>query len=135
MSVIVLLRRYAFSIFSFLIVVPLLQTFAQYDNPNRDNTLGLIQPLPTNNPQSINIVTDAGGYDNFDLGVDFSEPHMVPNPRVPYQYFNAWNTNATHHTTTDGWTWSTQSPTFGTTMRGDPVTAYDSLGNSYYELM
>ena len=59
----------------------------------------------------------------------------MSNPRVPYQYFNAWNTNATHYTTTDGWTWSTQSPTFGTTMRGDPVTAYDSLGNLYYENM
>ena len=51
---------------------------AQVDNPNRDNTLGLVPPSagPHPSPNAINVVTSSDGYDNFNLGVDFAEPHM-----------------------------------------------------------
>jgi hypothetical protein len=117
-----------------LLVFSVSQTLSQQDDPNRDNTLGLSLPARSHNPHSINIVTDASGYDNFDLGVDFSEPHLVSNPRVPTQYINAWNINSVHHAS-EGYTWATAAPSFGVSVNGDPVLAYDSLGNVYYENM
>ncbi|MCW9098596.1 MAG: T9SS type A sorting domain-containing protein [Ignavibacteriaceae bacterium] len=106
------------------------------DDPNVDNTFHLIrQPsvLP-NSPLGREIITSDEGFDNFYLGVDFAEPHISANPNNPTEYFNAFNTNATHYTY-DGVEWFFQVPAFGTVMRGDPVTAYDSLGNLYYENM
>lgn len=106
------------------------------DNPNIDNTVNLIpQPsIPADSPMGREILTSAEGFDNFYLGVDFAEPHMSSNPNNPTEYFNAFNTNATHYTY-DGIEWFFQSPGFGFSMSGDPVTAYDSLGNLYYENM
>jgi photosystem II stability/assembly factor-like uncharacterized protein len=106
------------------------------DNPNVDNTVHLIPypSVPPNSPAGRDIITSGEGFDNFYLGVDFAEPHMSANPNVPTEYFNAFNTNATHYTY-DGLEWFFQSPNFGFPMAGDPVTAYDSLGNVYYENM
>lgn len=82
------------------------------------------------------VITTPDGYDNFDLGVDNAEPHMSSNPLNALWHFNAFNTNRAHYTT-DGHDWTFQAPVFGSgfSMRGDPVTAYDSLGNLYYENM
>ncbi len=80
------------------------------------------------------VITTADGYDNFDIGTDFAEPHMDENPRNPTQYFNAFNTNAAHRTN-NAFDWVSSTPAFGATMRGDPIVAYDSLGNLYYENM
>ncbi len=80
------------------------------------------------------VITTADGYDNFDIGTDFAEPHMSENPNAPTQYFNAFNTNAAHRTG-NGFDWVSSTPAFGATMRGDPIVAYDSLGNLYYENM
>ncbi|MCU0371819.1 MAG: T9SS type A sorting domain-containing protein [Ignavibacteria bacterium] len=79
-------------------------------------------------------VTTPDGYDNFFLGTDFAEPHVSLNPKNPLQYFGAYNTNATYYTM-NGLNWFTNNPNFGFTMMGDPVTAYDSLGNVYYDNM
>ncbi len=65
------------------------------------------------------------------MGTDFAEPHISSNPNDPLQYFNAFNINGTHRTI-DGHEWQYFSPNFGTSVAGDPVTAYDSLGNLYY---
>jgi photosystem II stability/assembly factor-like uncharacterized protein len=109
--------------------------FAQ-DNPNVDNTFNLIpQPsVPPNSPLGRDVITSAEGFDNFYLGIDFAEPHLSSNPNNSSEYFYAANTNATHYTY-DGIEWFFQSPSFGFSMAGDPVTAYDSLGNLYYENM
>lgn len=88
--------------------------------------------IPTGLP-SINVITDAEGWDNFDLGTTNAEPHMSSNPHQPQWYFNAFNTNTTFHTE-NGYTWTTNNPAFPNAA-GDPVTAYDSLGNLYYETM
>ncbi|MEK9136226.1 MAG: hypothetical protein AAB393_03815, partial [Bacteroidota bacterium] len=105
---------------------------AQIDNPNVDNTVGLVPPHAGPRPglNSINVITTPDGYDNFDIGVDFAEPHMSTNPRNPLWWFNAFNTNGTHHTE-NGHDWATHNPPFPSTA-GDPATAYDSLGNLYY---
>ena len=110
-------------------------TYSQ-DNPNIDNTFHLFpQPsTPANSPVGRDIITSEEGFDNFYLGIDFAEPHMSANPNNPTEYFNAFNTNATHYTY-NGLDWFFQSPNFSAPMSGDPVTAYDSLGNLYYENM
>ncbi len=79
-------------------------------------------------------VITVDGYDNFYLGTASAEPHMSVNPKNPLQFFNAFNIN-TAFRTSDGLEWFQSTPNFGTSVNGDPVTAYDSLGNLYYESM
>ena len=67
-------------------------------------------------------------------GLIGSESELNANPNNPTEYFNAFNTNSTHFTY-NGVDWTFQTPNFGFSMNGDPVTAYDSLGNLYYENM
>jgi photosystem II stability/assembly factor-like uncharacterized protein len=105
-------------------------------DPNRDGQLDVLPPEAFQQrgiPAELTVITDEQGFDNFDLGVDFAEPHMSSNPLNPLQYFNAFNTNGTHHTE-DGHDWTTNNPAFPTTA-GDPASAYDSLGNLYYMTM
>lgn len=99
------------------------------DNPNYDNVPPYFYNInPEVDPEAV-ITID--GWDNFNLGVNTAEPHQSVNPLNPVQYFNAWNINYTYNTQ-DGHNWSGLAPNFGVTVRGDPVTAYDSLGNLYY---
>jgi hypothetical protein len=107
---------------------------AQGDNPRVD-------ALPFEWIQNINY-SDAGedvitvnGFDDFNLGVSFAEPHVSQNPLNPLEYFGAYNINAGWRTG-DGHNWTGFSPPFpGFTMRGDPVTAYDGAGRLFYENM
>ena len=107
--------------------------YSDYDNPlvDRvpyevlDQTVPKITPLPT-------IVT-INGFDNFDIGVDFAEAHISINPTNPKAFFTAYNINGTHYTTS-GHAFASNNPPFSGP-RGDPVTAYDSLGRLYYENM
>ena len=50
------------------------------------------------------------------------------------QYFTSFNTN-TAYRTDDAFNWIISAPPFGAITRGDPVNAYDSLGNLFYENM
>jgi Secretion system C-terminal sorting domain len=88
-----------------------------------------IQNYVPSNP-SVDVIT-IDGWDNYDMGIDFAEPHASVNPNDILQYFNAYNINNAHRTY-DGFTWTPSSPNFGGSVAGDPVTAYDSLGNLYY---
>jgi hypothetical protein len=106
------------------------------DNPNEDripkerfnNTPYLFSPLS---------VVTIGDYDNFNLGVDFAEVHISSNPLNPLNFVCAYNVTSTlgvHiYMTTNGFDWTTSSPTWGFTMAGDPVTGFDKLGNAYVE--
>lgn len=78
-------------------------------------------------------VTDADGYDNFYLGVDFAEGHISMNPNNPQQMFVAYNINNTWYTN-NGHDWYRNNPSFPSSS-GDPVTAYDGAGNLYYDNM
>jgi photosystem II stability/assembly factor-like uncharacterized protein len=124
-------------LYIFLLVISLsIRTNFAQDDPNIDNTMHLTPPpsTPVSSPLGREVITSSDGFDNFHLGTDFAEPHISANPNNPTQYFNAFNTNATHYTF-NGVDWTFQIPAFGSNMRGDPVTAYDSLGNLYYENM
>jgi len=118
----------------FIICVSNITVLAQGDNP-------LVDHVPPELIENINysddgedVITDASGYDNFNLGVDFAEPHVTQNPNNPEQYFGAYNINGAWRTN-DGHDWLHSSPNFGTNPNGDPCTAYDGSGNLYYETM
>ena len=126
---------------SYLIAVVFLFLFssmlkAQVDNPLTDHVpmeyIKYIQSYQTDGPDAV--ITDGSGYDNFNLGAAFAEPHLVQNPNNPLQYFTSWNTN-TAYRSNDAFNWTISAPPFGATTYGDPVNAYDSLGNLYYENM
>jgi hypothetical protein len=105
-------------------------------SPEYDNTVGLDPPrylAPFPGVNAVSVITTSDGFDNFDIGVDFAEPHASTNPRNPLWFFNAFNTNGTHHTE-NGTDWTTNNPSFPSAA-GDPATAYDSLGNLYYMTM
>jgi hypothetical protein len=105
------------------------------DDPNQDHIpFEMLNNMPDNPPVPSDAVTDEDGYDNIYLGNDFAEPHISMNPRNPLQSFTAFNTNGAH-ATIDGFNWFSNNPNFGVPISGDPVTAYDSLGNLYYENM
>ncbi len=119
-----------------LLPVSLISQTSSLDNPDVDNQLGVLPPeafRPRAGSTILNVITSAEGYDNFDLGVDFAEPHAVSNPLAPREHFAAFNTNGTHHTE-DGHDWTTNNPIFPSAA-GDPIAAYDSLGNLYYMTM
>ncbi len=123
--------------FSCLTAVLAFPTLAQQvDDPTLDTPPlrpPILLPGAPAAPPSLNVITDTDGWDNFDLGTTNAEPHMSSNPNQPQWYFNAFNTNTTFHTE-NGYTWATNNPAFPSAA-GDPVTAYDSLGNLYYETM
>ncbi|NNG26252.1 MAG: T9SS type A sorting domain-containing protein [Ignavibacteriaceae bacterium] len=118
----------------FIAFVMNITLLAQGDNP-------LVDHVPAEWIENINysdseedVITDAQGYDNFNLGVDFAEPHVTQNPNNPVQYFGAYNINGAWRTS-DGHNWLHSTPPFGTSPNGDPCTAYDGAGNLYYETM
>ncbi len=110
---------------------------AQIDSPLYDHVpleyLRMIENMKDVPPVE-SVITDDLGFDNFNLGVAFAEPHMSQNLNSPLQYFNAFNTNSAYRTS-NGLDWTASTPPFGFTLYGDPVTAYDSLGNLYYQNM
>ena len=113
-----------------------LPTLAQLiDNPNRDQLPAYLRELaPNNTDLPLSSVITVNNFDNFNLGVDFGESNMAENPLVPAWFFTAYNTN-TSHNTQNGIDWGTGTPSFGTSVQGDPVVSYDSLGNLYYQNM
>jgi hypothetical protein len=86
--------------------------------------------MPENNSNASTVIT-INNWDNFNLGVDVGESNMTANPGTPSAYFTAYNINVGHHTE-NGLNWVSVIPDFGSTLQGDPVVAYDSLGNLFY---
>ena len=113
--------------------------FAQPDNPNLDQVpQQYLDYLTTVQQRPFSVVTDNSGFDNFDIGTAFAEVHTVMNPRNPLQSMAAWNTTsgANLYYTLNGIDWSlAPQPAWGQAMRGDPVLAYDSLGNGFFDNM
>ena len=88
---------------------------------------------PGNNSVTSTVIT-INNWDNFNLGIDFAESNITANPGIPTWYFTAYNTNIGHYSD-DGLNWVSVVPDFGSTMKGNPVVAYDSLGNLFYANM
>jgi hypothetical protein len=93
-----------------------------------------IQPpflnVSPNGTHSSVVITN--GFDNIFLGTDFGEPYIATNPRDLLNSICAFNINNLYYTL-DGYNWVKNSPVFtGYNVLGDPVMAYDSLGNAFY---
>lgn len=103
------------------------------DNPRLDQVpLYLLGNFsPTRPLISDTAVITIGNWDNFNLGIDLAENNMATNPNQPSWFFTAYNINGAHHTE-NGFQWFSNSPDFNADVRGDPVVAYDSLGNLFY---
>lgn len=109
-------------------------SISQMEDPNRDGMPeGFRRNLPPVIMTPMAVVT-LDDFDNFNMGTDFAEGHISMNPLNPLQTFNAFNTNGTHYSNDGGLNWFVSNPAFPNAA-GDPVTAYDSLGNLYYETM
>ena len=109
-------------------------SISQMENPNKDGMPeSFLKNLPPRifSPMAVVTIDD---FDNFNMGTDFAEGHISMNPKNPLQTFNAFNTNGTHYSNDGGLTWFVSNPAFPNAA-GDPITAYDSLGNLYYETM
>lgn len=106
------------------------------DDPNLDQLPASMWKnlLSPKNIEVNSTVITVNNWDNFNLGVDFGESNVTAHPTNPAWYFTAYNTNTGHHAE-NGLNWASVTPNFGSTMQGDPVVAYDSLGNLFYENM
>ncbi|MEO8664898.1 MAG: T9SS type A sorting domain-containing protein [Ignavibacteria bacterium] len=125
---------FIFVLFISAILIGTNELISQSDNPNLDQPPRQYWDHVSNvMPRPVSVITDNSGYDNFDLGVDFAEVHISENPRNPLWFFLAYNTNATYYSL-NGIDWLRNNPSFPNSA-GDPVTAYDSLGNLYYDNM
>lgn len=132
-------------IFSLIIAVTAVIVLQAFDytstdsdkNPNIDSPPLWVYEMRSANQYTISdlpVVTTPDGYDNYDLGTDFAECNTAMNPRNPLWIYTAYNTNGTHWTTDGGLNWGVNNPVFPNAA-GDPVVAYDSLGNLYYDNM
>ena len=105
------------------------------DDPNLDQVPEWYVNQVSSSTKAPSTVITIDDYDNFYLGVDFAECHISVNPLDPTEFFTAYNIDETHRTT-DGHDWNDATPvSWGTTIRGDVLTAFDGSGNLYYENM
>lgn len=105
------------------------------DNPNLDQIPYYLRDrVKPQKDAVLSSVITINNWDNYSLGIDFAENNMAEHPSQPTWYFTAYNTNDAHRTE-NGLDWIDSSPSFGTSVQGDPVVAYDSIGNLYYENM
>ncbi len=133
--------RFLSVIFFCVLLIFSVDSFSQVNDPNIDQDPNVDQvPLFLRQNYQQQYQADVppvtiNGFDNFSIGVDFAEPHMSHNPLDPTQQFNAFNINGAHRVM-NGHDWSgTYAPPFGAAVAGDPVTAYDGMGNLYYQNM
>jgi len=125
----------SFGLLFLLLTINQLYSQNQLDNPNLDQIPQYLRERGSGSPDApLSSVITIGNWDNYSLGVDFAESNMAANPNQPAWYFTAYNTNAPHHTE-NGVDWFIHAANFGTSVQGDPVVAYDSLGNLFYENM
>lgn len=105
-----------------------------YDDPRFDQVpQWVFDSLQNREPLATTVIT-IDGWDNFKIGLDFAEGHISENPQQANRYFTCFNTTAAHYTN-DGLNFNNTTVTWGASMWGDPVSAYDSLGNLYFENM
>jgi hypothetical protein len=128
----------AFFLFFFILISA--DSFSQLRDPNVDDDPNVdrvplyligntLPPTQTDMPP-----VTVNGFDNFNIGTDFAEPHMSHNPLNPTQQFHAFNINGAHRTY-EGHEWIFSTPSFNGSVAGDPLTSYDGLGNLYYQSM
>jgi len=133
-----LVKKLFVSFWMFLVMPSLVisqEAIDPLDNPRVDRIpYELLKQSQQVSDAPLSTVITIGNFDNFNLGTDFGEGNIATNPAIPTWFFTAYNTNGTWHTE-NGITWARNNPNFGVAVQGDPVQAYDSLGNLFYENM
>ncbi|MBV6477905.1 MAG: hypothetical protein HGGPFJEG_00650 [Ignavibacteria bacterium] len=83
---------------------------------------------------NFDIITDATGFDNFEIGTDFAEQMLVSNPRNPLQMHFGVNASSGQNAyyTIDGHNWTSSNPAYHSSICCDPWSAWDSLGMLHY---
>jgi hypothetical protein len=123
-------------IFAFLLFLPLCAEAQQNEIPDYSKFESRVILPPGYSPSPLgtqsSVITSADGFDNYYLGVDFGEPYIAQNPKDPKNSVCAWNINELYYSL-NGMDWIKKNVSFpGFSVIGDPVLAYDSLGNVYY---
>ncbi|HMQ67425.1 MAG TPA: T9SS type A sorting domain-containing protein [Ignavibacteria bacterium] len=99
------------------------------DRPTREAYQHVI-----NKSDNLDIITDAEGYDNFQIGVDFAEQMLVSNPRNPQnmQFGVNGGVGQNAYYTINGHDWINSNPNYVANICCDPWSAFDSLGVLHY---
>ncbi len=107
-------------------------------NKNRDPMIKAPGYVMPEHDQTEATVITIGDFDNFKLGTDAAECSIASNPNNPLQIYAVWNSFGTAggkgYYTNDGYTWAAGNPSW-TSMVGDVVVTYDSLGNLAFQNM
>lgn len=90
---------------------------------------------PPNN--TLDVITDASGFDNFDIGANGSEMNLTQNHNNPFQFFFGVNGSPVNqYFSNNGLDWTqTQTISLPGGTCCDPWAAYDSSGNLYYSVL
>ncbi|MFZ1320676.1 MAG: hypothetical protein WAT71_03895 [Ignavibacteria bacterium] len=99
------------------------------DRPTKESRTHLSE-----NDDVLDIITDATGFDNFEIGTDNAEQMLVSNPRNPLnmQFGVNGGSGQNAYYTTNGHDWTLSNPSYHASTCCDPWSAFDSLGNLYY---
>jgi hypothetical protein len=101
------------------------------DRPTREAYSHYLTMLDNN---EMDVVTDALGFDNFDIGIDFAEQHVTSNPLNPQQIFVSANGSPQNarNTMNGGLNWTLFQPSYQPGTCCDPWSAYLSNGKLLY---
>ncbi|MBK8552107.1 MAG: exo-alpha-sialidase [Ignavibacteria bacterium] len=101
------------------------------DRPTRE----ALQHVVGQTDDELDIITDASGFDNFEIGVDFAEQMLVSNPRNPLNMqfgVNSSSAGQNAYYTINGYDWIQSNPSYHSSTCCDPWSAFDSLGRLTY---
>jgi len=101
------------------------------DRPTREALSHVVEGTD----EDLDIITDASGFDNFEIGVDFAEQMLVSNPLNPLQMqfgVNSSGAGQNAYYTADGYTWTQSNPAYHASTCCDPWSAWDGLGRLVY---
>lgn len=98
------------------------------DRPTREALSHVVQS------DNLDIITDAEGFDNFEIGTDFAEQMVVSNPRNPLNMHFGVNSSSGQNAyyTIDGYNWTSSNPAYHSSTCCDPWSAFDSIGILHY---
>lgn len=109
------------------------------DNPyvDRPTREGLSHMHAFHNDGELDVITDASGYDNFEIGMDYAETHVVTNPLNPLWIFASVNGTGAppqnaYFSTNGGLNWTLNNPAYPSNTCCDPWATYLSNGTLIY---
>ncbi|MBK8983113.1 MAG: exo-alpha-sialidase [Ignavibacteria bacterium] len=112
------------------------EKFYDYDetDPYIDRPTNEARMHLTEGDDVLDVITDANGFDNFEIGVDFAEQMLVSNPRNPLNMQFGVNSGGGQNAyyTTNGHDWTSSNPAYHPSTCCDPWSAWDSLGMLHY---